>query len=484
MTIVEKHSAAAKILPSDPIAEANVLGSSMASPEALAECVALTKPEHFLADAHRLIADAVWALDARGEPVGVITVAAWMRNHGTLERAGGVEVIEQLSDRSRDFDHVFSHAKTVHAWFGVRRVLTAAQRLVAEGLAGPPNLAAWIDSAASRIEQAAVGNGQARAGRHIGEVLDELEAEWNSPTGEVVLSTGIKSLDALLGGLRPGGLYVIGAWSSLGKTALAAGIADHVAVHGKIGDHRCGVMLVSVEMADTAFVKRMLTSRASINNRRFTKRLYPFISGEEHARKANANKALRESSTYIYDESNITISWVRAEARRLKSQMETEGRTMAVLLVDYAQLLASDVGAKHGNREQEVAAVARAMKNLAKECNVAILLPAQLNETGRENGRPPAAYDLRESRELHHAADAVILVDNPAYNPATSRNPANMEAGPAEPVNLIVDKARGEGVTGTARAAYWPGITRFTDWDEAASGPHVIVRPTKKGKDS
>ena len=472
-------SALGRVLPSNVRAEANVIGACLVSVEIIPEIIAINRPDHFLDDAHRLIADAVFALDATGTPVDSTTVADWMKARGTLDRAGGAVFVDGLRDGVHDFENVMAHAEIVRDTARLRGVAAEAQKIAAESLAIPTDRQGFLDGVSARMERVASGANGDMEGADSATVLQSIVAQWANPTTDATIGTGIRGLDELLGGLRPGQLVTVGAHSGIGKTALVAGIADHVAVDEMADGKRCGVAVFTLEMTKEEYMERLLSTRSGINNRRFHPTRRGYILGEELARLNRAHTSLSHAPLRIFDASDVTPSRIRAQCRRLASRFNQNETPLRLVVVDYCQILAPDTDSarRKDSREQEVAGMARTLKKMAAELKVCVILLSQLNEDARSNNRAPRAHDLRESRGILNDSNAVILIDNPGYDDRAEGDlVASFEVDQVECVNIIVDKARHGAVKGTVRAAYRPGCTRFEQWDHATMGEHTGKR--------
>ena len=480
-----------RVLPGDTAAEANILGACFVCTDLIPEVVAINRPDHFLTDGHRLIADAIFALEAVGTPVDTTTVSEWMSTRSTLVRAGGRAYLESLRDGAHDLDHVIAHTEIVRDAARLRAVAAESSKITTEAIAIPQDKQGFLDSVSTRLEKAASGTNGDMEGTEISVVIENIRKKWANPATDTTIGTGLPELDALLGGLRPGQLITVGAHSGIGKTALVAGIAEHVAVNEVVDGKRCGVAVFTLEMTEEEYAERMLSSRSGINNRRFHPTRRGYINGDDGQRLTVAAAELKTAPLRIFDSSDVSPAQIRAQCRRLASRWGQLDIPLRLVVIDYCQILNPDKDSarRKDSREQEVSGMARALKKMAAELKVCVILLSQLNEEARTNSRAPRAHDLRESRGILNDSNAVVLIDNPSYDDRTeAEGVSSLECDILEAVNIIVDKARHGAVKGIVRAAYRAGCTRFETWDRSTMGEHTGKRvkadpgAKKKGK--
>jgi replicative DNA helicase len=275
----------------------------------------------------------------------------------------------------------------------------------------------------------------------LADSLDRLEALYDRGESITGIPTGYLDLDERLSGLQPSSLVIVGARPSMGKTALALGMASHAAMEARIP-----VLYFSLEMSHSELTQRLLCSEARVDssrirNGRLLESDWPKIS--------HAIGRLGEAPLYIDDNPNLTVMEVRAKARRLKSRLGQLG----LVVVDYLQLMSSRNNAE--NRQVEVSEISRGLKILARELEVPVVALSQLsrNLEMRADKRPVLA-DLRESGSLEQDADVVMfLYRDELYHPESP------DRGTAE---IIVSKHR-NGPTGSTQLAFLDHYTRFAN---------------------
>jgi len=271
------------------------------------------------------------------------------------------------------------------------------------------------------------------------------------------LETGFYDLDEKTSGLQKGELIIIAARPSMGKTALAINIAQHAAVN-----KHATVAVFSLEMSKESLLRRMLSSQAEVDQRKLQT---GFLGKEDHGKLQNALGLLVESNMFIDDTAGISLAEMRAKARRLK---QTRGG-LDLVVVDYLQLMSATVPSSgkrnYENRTQEVSAISRGLKALAKELNVPVLALSQLSRASERRGddKRPFLSDLRESGSIEQDADVVAFIHREAYY-NRSEELSEDEKAKSE---IILAKQR-NGPTGvTIHLYFYSRYTRFANLDPA-----------------
>jgi replicative DNA helicase len=296
-----------------------------------------------------------------------------------------------------------------------------------------------------RVAERQVGDGLAPVGPLLQSTLERIE-ELGARGGEITgLPTGFRDLDRRLAGLQPANLVVIAARPSMGKTALALNIAQNVA------EHDGTVAVFTLEMSREEVVKRLLSSMAGVDSHRLrTGQLTPDLW----------NRVVRETSRlyqmpfFVDDSSDLTVTSIRAKCRRLARK-----RGLALVVVDYLQLMQSHAGSE--SRQQEIADISRSLKNLARELHIPVIAVSQLNRAveARENKRPRLG-DLRESGAIEQDADIVMFIYRDEHY-----NPGSDQPGLAE-INIAKHRSGAVGTVMMNFAAEFTRFRNFTSEDE------------------
>jgi replicative DNA helicase len=281
--------------------------------------------------------------------------------------------------------------------------------------------------------------------------IDNLYKNSREITG---LATGFTSFDSKTRGLQKGELIIIAARPSMGKTALAINIAQNAAVH-----HQAVVAVFSLEMSRESLLKRMLASQAWVDQHNMRE---GFISGEDHEKLTKALGNLVESRIFVDDAANITLAEMRAKARRLRQN----AGGLDLIVVDYLQLMSATLPGSerkgYENRVQEVSAITRGLKAMAKELKVPVVALSQLSRASerRSDDKRPMLSDLRESGSIEQDADVVAFIHRESYY---NRDETKTDAD-ASDSEIIIAKQR-NGPTGTIHLNFIQKFTLFVDAD-------------------
>lgn len=423
-------------------AEQAVLGSILIDPEAILEISDLLAASDFYRDAHKEIYRAMLALLEREEPADTMTLSAYLETHHQLEQVGGDHYITSLVynvPTSANAEH-YAHIVKKKAIF---RTLTQAAGKIAS-LAYEEDETA-LETAEQLIldisENASSGTDfvpLADIMADLSNEFDKMERYRGAITG---IPTGFPGLDRLAHGLQKADLIILGALPRIGKTSIALNMALHAAFeHGHAG------AFFSLEMSKKQLGLRMLAQEARIDMQKIRRRA---LTEEEEDLVADALVRLMDGKIYINDTAGLTIDAIRSKARRLKAKQGIEW-----VIVDYLQLVQKHIdGKRMRERVQEVAEVARGLKNMAKELDVPVLALAQLNrESEKRLDQVPMLSDLAESSELEKAADIVLFLHRARID----------EKRLSDEANLIVEKHR-NGPMGVVKLRFEGSQTRFVN---------------------
>jgi len=433
---------AEKMPPQSLEAEQSVLGAIMLDREALLAVLEILRPEDFYREAHRVIYRAIIDLYERNEAVDMLTVTEELRRQGLLEAAGGVAYLADLTGEVPNVAHAEYYAQMVKDAATLRSLVQAASKIIDMAMEQAQEVEQILDEAERLIFE--VTGGKRRSGfAHIKDVLVQTFSHLEKISSRDSKVTGVPTfadLDRILSGLQPSDLIICAARPGMGKTSFCLNIAQQVAVK-----HKLPVAIFSLEMSKEQVVQRMLAAEAMVEQHRLrTGRL----TQEDWERLIEAAKVLGEAPIYIDDTPGISALEVRAKARRLQSEVG-----LGLVVVDYLQLMRSH--RRVDNRQQEIALISRALKSLAREINVPVLVLSQLNrEVEQRQNKRPVMADLRESGAIEADADVIIFLYRPEYY-----DPDTEKRGVAE---VIVAKHR-NGPVGTVEMAFLPEYTKFVD---------------------
>jgi replicative DNA helicase len=390
-----------RIPPHNLEAEESLLGAMMLSREAIHAAVeAHIDRNDFYKPAHGQIFDAIYTLQARGEPVDPVTVAEELRRVGTLDAIGGKATLLRIQAATPASANAHHYAQIVSDHALLRRLIGVAGDITEMGYAAQDEVEETLDRAESMIFEVAehrVADSLKSLHPVLEKTLDQLAQLYERDDHIVGVPTGYRDLDDLLLGLQPSTLVIVAARPGQGKTSFALGAALEVALVA-----RKPVLFFSMEMGHLELTKRLLASEARIEARKLaTGRL----SEAEWPKLNQAVGRLAEAPFFIDDNPHTTVMEMRAKARRVKARHGDLG----LIVIDYLQLMSSS--RKVESRQVEVSELSRGLKILARELEVPVMCLAQLNRQVeyRQDKRPMLA-DLRESGCLV-ASSEVALAD-------------------------------------------------------------------------
>lgn len=408
-----------------PEAEHGVLGAIMlasldGNASLVDDIVSQMASGDFLYDDHAALFDVIRDCLDRGLPVDAVTV-------GDVQRTlpSGQSTLAFAADLCRNVPsvaNVMAYAKQVKQWAVIRQVVDlghSAKAAVASGLVPDEIIAQAQQSIADlRDLQGSEKAGYKRMAEVLPKVFDGMQ-EVLDDRAPPKLSTGLTDLDKLIGFLRPKSMVVIAGRPGSGKTMLGLQIVNHVAIRG------AGVSLIfSLEMDEKELTVRTIASQGGVDLRRMEE--VKSLDEDEWQRIGTAGSKIEAAQLYLNDTPGMTMSAIRSDARRLQRE-----KGLDILMIDYLGLVGAE--GKNQSRTDAVAKISIALKNLAKELSVPVLVLAQLNRNPASRpGKKPQASDLRDSGQIEQDADAVILVH---HDPES-------EAGEQGVTELILDKGR------------------------------------------
>ncbi|HEY2711349.1 MAG TPA: replicative DNA helicase [Chthoniobacterales bacterium] len=442
-----------RTLPHSVEAEQGVLGSMLIAPrDAISEVVEKITENYFYIPAHQTTYSALVDLWNNNHGIDLITFTQTLRDRNLLETIGGASFVTNLFTFVPTAANVGYYLEIVREKYILREIIAACT----EGARRSYEEQDEVDNLLDEVEQRiyAVGEdrfkGQSLTMKdQVMEAIEAIEKLWEQKGSLTGLASGFVEFDRMTSGLHPAEMIVIAARPSMGKTAFVMNIVEHVAVHEKKP-----VAVFSLEMGSQQLVQRMLCSGARVNLR---KARDGFLAESDFDKLTTAAAKLAEAPIYIDDTPGLTILELRAKARRLKAKHD-----LALIVVDYLQLLRSTSRRGQDNRQIEISEISAGIKGLAKELSVPIIVAAQLNRnpenrTGDSKGRPRLS-DLRESGSIEQDADLVGLLVRQEYYADTEEEKDETE-GKAD---LIIAKQR-NGPTGDVPLTFIKEFTRFED---------------------
>ncbi len=431
-------------------AEQGVLGSMLISPrDAIAEVVEKITADYFYVPAHQTIFNVLVDLWNVGAGIDLITFTQVLRDRNLLESVGGAAAVTNLYTFVPTAANVGYYIDIVRDKYILRSIIAAGTESVRRAYEEQDEVGNLLDEVEQRIF--AVGEdrfkGQMLSMKdQVMEAIEAIEKLYERKGGITGISTGFVEFDRMTSGMHPSEMIVIAARPSMGKTALAMNIAEHVAINEKLP-----VGVFSLEMSSQQLVQRLLCSRARVNLQKVRD---GFLGERDFPSLTAAASKLAEAKIFIDDSASLTILELRAKARRLKAQQEVQ-----LIIVDYLQLLRSTSRRAQDNRQLEISEISAGLKGLAKELKIPVIVVAQLNrQPEQRSGGKPRLSDLRESGSIEQDADLVGLLVRPEIYEEDEEARAE-KAGEAE---LIIAKQR-NGPVGEIPLTFLKEFTRFED---------------------
>jgi len=449
---------AGRSMPESLAAEAGVLGSMIIDPTCIGQVVEQLEREAFYRVEHQMIFDALIALYEKGtaEAIDAVLLRDELEKRKQLESVGGVEYLARVMESVPSSANVVYYAGIVKDKMLLRETISAASEILDDAYDESGETSEKLDEAERRIFAVTDKkiSGSAVALKDLVTRAYELieKRQGSHVTG---LATGYYELDEKTCGLQSGEMVIIAGRPSMGKTSLALNIAEYIGVMDKTP-----VAIFSLETSRQQLAERFLCSSSQIDAQLVRKGM---LSTEDHERLQTACGPLYDAPIFIDDSASLSPLELRAKARRLKSMHDVR-----CIMVDYLQLM--HLGSSRvESRQQEIAAISRYIKGLARELNIPVVVLSQLNRApeGREGHRPRMS-DLRESGSIEQDADVVMLLHREDYyHRADDDYQANNTA------DLIIAKQR-NGPTGTVKLTFREKFTRFENasvaGESAASG--------------
>lgn len=434
-----------KIPPQNIEAERSVIGAILLENEAINNVLEILSINDFYSESHRKIFSAILELYEKNEPSDLITLSNTLKNNKQLDNAGGVSYLASLVDNIPSAANVTYYSKIVKEKAILRGLIGAATEIITKSYDTEKDVENILDEAEHTIFEISE-NKIKPAFYPIKEIVKDsfrtIEKLYEKKELVTGVPTGFEKLDDLTSGLQKSDLIIIAGRPSMGKTALALNITQHIAIEKGIP-----VALFSLEMAKEQLSLRMLASEAKVDSQRLRK---GFLGETDWPKLTTAAGRLSEAPIFIDDTPAITVLEMKAKARRLKSETD-----LGLIVLDYLQLMR---GIKFkDSREQEISEISRSLKALAKELNIPVVALSQLNRRveDRTNKRPQLA-DLRESGAIEQDADVITFIyRDEVYN----RSEDNPEKGMAE---IIIGKQR-NGPVGMIKLAFLEKYTSFVN---------------------
>jgi replicative DNA helicase len=440
-------------------AEQSVLGGLLLDNLAWDRAADLLTESDFYRYEHKQIYAAISALVGGGKPADVVTVNEHLQSLGRADDCGGQVYLNALAQSVPSAANIRRYAEIVRERAVLRKLIGASDEIATQAFnpQGRP-VTQILDEAESRIFQIGEEGSRSKQGfigidKLVVELIDRVTELHENGAEEVTgVRTGFYDLDRYTAGLQKGDLIVLAARPSMGKTALALNIAEHVAVREELP-----VLVFSMEMGAAQLAVRMVGSLGRIDQQHLRTGA---LKDDEWTRLTEAVDQLGKVSLYIDETAALNPAELRARARRMARQF---GGTLGLIVVDYLQLMSGSAGSEE-NRATELGEISRGLKALAKELQCPVIALSQLNRSVEtRNDKRPLMSDLRESGAIEQDADVIMFIYRDDYYNKIDGPTPSKEPGVAE---VIIGKQR-NGPVGTVKLTFLKPLTRF---DNMAAG--------------
>ena len=431
-------------------AERCLLGCMLVDEEARAKAFGYVTRDSFTEPAHREIFSVIREKFEHEEGVDVIIVHAALEGNAAYNSAGGAAYLAELVEMVPTTDNVEHYAAIVKDKALLRILIQTCRRAISECQGGERNAKEII----SEAEQGMIGllKDNNRGFAPISdlmlpsiEILEKLTKARRAGAAVSGLDTGFRDINNMTSGFHGGELIILAARPSMGKTALALNMAEHIAEKNK-----AAVAFFSLEMGPNELVTRLLSSRAGVRGQNLRR---GDMTDNDYTKLVRAAGALKELDLYIDSSPSLTPIDIKSRCQLLRAKCPN----FSAVFVDYIQLLSAGTDKQFkDNRVQEISYISRSLKSLAVELNVPVIALSQLNrqaEQGTDKGSRPQLSHLRESGSIEQDADMVMMLYRPSYY--------NKEAATDE-AEVIIAKQR-NGPTGTVKMIFNPEYARFVD---------------------
>jgi replicative DNA helicase len=447
-------------MPANIDAEKTILGAILLDNAAHSEASERLEADDFSLDSHRRIFLRMSELMNSQRAVDIVTLANELSRYKEVEAVGGVAYLASLTEGLPRRPVIEEYIRIIKDKSLLRRLMSICSAAIARAADQSETALEVLGAAETQlleVSEKGIVRGLQPLDlivQHSFGSIDNLYKQSREVTG---LATDFTEFDRMTSGLQKGELIIIAARPSMGKTAFAINIAQNAAIN-----HQAIVAVFSLEMSKESLLRRMLASQAWVDQRKLQT---GFISREDQVKLERGLEQLIESRMYIDDSAGISLAEMRAKARRLK---QTTGG-LDLIVVDYLQLMSATLpsagGKKYENRTQEVSAISRGLKALAKEMDVPVVALSQLSRASERRGdeKRPLLSDLRESGSIEQDADVVAFIHRESYY---SHDKSELSEADKAKSEIIIAKQR-NGPTDTVHLNFISRFTRFDNPDMA-----------------
>ncbi|MDL1913542.1 MAG: replicative DNA helicase [Bergeyella sp.] len=444
-----------KIPPHAAEIEKLVIGTFLIDKKGLDYSIDLLAPEVFYDPRHQTIFAAIITLYETNLPVDLMTVIQELKKTEKLGLAGGDHYIIGLTMGISSSAHIEYHVRVILEKYILRSLINVSAHVIDSSYKESTDVFELLDKAEQsffEITNGTIKKGFDTANSLVKQAIDTI-VSLKDKGGLSGIPSGFKALDRETGGWQNSDLIIVAARPAMGKTAFILSMARNIVI-----EHKIPLALFSLEMASVQLITRMIASETGISSEKLRKGT---LTDEEWQRLFANVTELENAPLYIDETPALSVFDFRAKCRRLVMQ-----HGVKIIMVDYLQLMTASNGGKNiGNREQEIAAISRSLKAIAKELNVPVVALSQLSRTVESRpGKRPQLSDLRESGAIEQDADIVSFIFRPEYYKIThwDNDPEGEETPTENQAEIIIAKHR-NGATADVRLSFLKNIAKFGD---------------------
>ena len=440
-------------LPNNPDAEANVLSAMLLSSEVVEEALTELRSDDFYRPMNKSLFEIMHDMYDRSMPIDSITLIDYLNSENRLQEVGGEAYILELMGQTLSLVNWQHHASIVRRDAMLREIIGATNQINQLAYNAPTDTKEVVERAESMllsVTDREVKNAYKPLNDFLIEAFNEAKEVCEAGGVAAGVPTGYPSLDRMLMGLREGQLVIIGARPAVGKTSFALNLALNAASEGYT------VAFFSLEMSGKEIAQRFICAHAQVSMSNFRTGK---ISPQEWANIGQAAEDLSRLDILIDDTPGITVTEIRAKARRMLHNKEK-----AIIILDYLQLVSPPAGRRAESRTVEVSEMSRALKIMAKELAVPVISLSQLSRAVESRtGKRPQLSDLRESGSIEQDADIVMFLDR-----SSNEQEAGREDRPPEGITRIIVAKNRSGPIGDVDLVFLAASTKFYELNEHA----------------
>jgi replicative DNA helicase len=434
-------------------AEMSLLGSMLLDPQVVGDVIQVVRSaDDFYKPANGAIFGAMVKLYDEQSQLDLVQLHQLLVDRSILEEVGGQSYLVELAEAVPSASNATYYAKLVREKAMIRQLIAAAGDILYNAYHSPDDARAILDEAEQRIFHIAEQSWHVEV-ETLHDLIKQTMAMLEANAGQqmIGLPTGFAELNEMTGGLQRGELIIIAARPSMGKTALALNMAEHMAMSGR------GVGIFSLEMSKQQLVQRLLCARSGLDSHRVRRSM---LVDSEWRQLMRACDEFLDAPLFIDDTPGLTLLQLRAKARRMVGKYDAKA-----IFIDYLQLLGMD--GRIESRQIEVSTISRGLKAMARELNVPVVCLSQLNRSPEQReGHRPRMSDLRESGSIEQDADVVAMLHREDYYHQGEDGWAESNPDKVNIAELIITKQR-NGPTGSVRMTWLSQSTRFCDYSPA-----------------